>query len=81
MAKKKSTTDDISEEKSEKPEGGYGWLCVLGCALMHVLLGGMARSYGVIYIELLERFGQSAASTAWVGGLMTAIRMGFSKFY
>ena len=77
------------EEKTEKiksvvrngpaPDGGWGWMVVLGCTFMHFLVGGFNRSYGVLFIQLQHRFHSSAAITAWVGGMATALRMGLSK--
>ena len=77
------------EEKTEKiknivrsgsaPDGGWGWMVVLGCTYMHFLVGGFNRSYGVLFIQLQHRFHSSAAITAWVGGMATALRMGLSK--
>ena len=50
-----------SDEKTEKvgkkmesgsaPDGGWGWMVVLGCTLMHFLVGGCNRSYGVLKKE------------------------------
>ena len=61
------------------PDGGWGWMVVLGSFLMHVLLGGLSRSYGLIYIQLRQMFNSTAAITAWVGGMFVAFRMGGSK--
>lgn len=38
------------------------------------------RSGGVIYIELREKFNDSAANTAWVISLAVTVRMLFGKF-
>ena len=63
-----------------QPDGGWGWMCVFGCTLMHFCLGGFGRSYGVIYVEVQEVFGASATIGAWIGGLSTALRMGGSEW-
>ena len=47
--------EERQQTSSEVPDGGWGWFCVLGCAMMHYLLGGTERSFGIIYIELLDR--------------------------
>ena len=49
------------------PDGGWGWLCVLGCHVVHVLLGGVFSCLSLIYLELLDRYGQSSTATSWVG--------------
>ena len=61
-------------------DGGWGWVCVLGCTFMHFLIGGYGRSYGLIYLELRSHFDSSAALTAWVGGACVAVRMGCSEW-
>ncbi|XP_074655498.1 monocarboxylate transporter 4-like isoform X2 [Tubulanus polymorphus] len=58
------------------PDGGWGWFCVLGCAFMHAFVVGNDRCFGLIYLKLEERFGQSSAMTAWVGGVAISLRMG-----
>ena len=51
------------------PDGGWGWMCVLGSAIGHVIFGVIIRAFGVTYLALLERYGASATATAWVGAL------------
>lgn len=53
-------------------------MCVVGCFTMHFLLGGLSRSFGIIYRWLQIRFDGSAAITAWIGGTGFAVRMGLS---
>lgn len=57
------------------PDGGWGWLVVLGSALTHVVIGGQERASGVLYLELRHKFNRSAAITAWVTSLSSAIRL------
>ncbi|XP_021365486.1 monocarboxylate transporter 12-like [Mizuhopecten yessoensis] len=67
------------EEKQEYvvPDRGWGWWCVLGCALAHFVTSGMERSGGVILLELQERFESGAAATAWVISLSATCRLLF----
>ncbi len=77
---------EVSEEGAEDicpakaPDGGWGWMVVLGCTLMHSVIAGLGKSFAVIFLELQRRFHSSAAITAWVGGLAIAVRMTLSKF-
>lgn len=71
-------TDQSQNQEYKPPNGGWGWMCVIGCFSMHFLLGGLSRSFGIIYKWLQSRFDGSAAITAWIGGTGFAIRMGFS---
>jgi len=69
-------------KKSDLPpalDGGWGWMCVFGCWFMHFLLGGFGRSFGVVYVEMLNRFECSATTGSTLGGLFTAVRMGAGK--
>ncbi|CAH1802795.1 unnamed protein product [Owenia fusiformis] len=65
-----SAVGTIHEElANEAPDGGWGWMCVLGCAGINFILGGMCKAFGIVYIQLLDKFGASAADTSWVGSL------------
>ena len=55
-------------------DGGWGWMAVLGNVINHIVFGIVVRAFGVIYIELLERFKASATATSWIG----AINMSFA---
>ena len=61
--------------KSKAPDGGWGWMVVLGSFIGHFFLVGLARSVGVIYVALLERYGESAMATALVMSLYNAVLM------
>ena len=55
-------------------DGGWGWLVVFGAGLMHFLLVGTARSLGVIYVVLRDRFNSSATETAMVAAIFNTTR-------
>ena len=55
------------------PDGGWGWMCVLGASIMFVIFGATIRAFGVIYLALLEQYNQSATATAWVGAINFAL--------
>lgn len=71
--------EEVISTKIPALDGGWGWMCVLGCALMHILIGGLLRSYGVIYVKLRNKFNSSATITSWVGGGLTALMMGLGE--
>ena len=64
------------KEQSKKavPDGGYGWVIVLGAALTHFLLVGMARSLGVLYVVLADKFGGTAFATSLVMAIFNTCR-------
>ncbi|CAH1785435.1 unnamed protein product [Owenia fusiformis] len=53
--------------------GGWGWMCVIGCQISLFMLLGLMRSFAVFYIVFKDRFHGGAAATAWVGGLQNAL--------
>ncbi len=61
------------------PDGGWGWFVVAGSALAHFLVVGLGRSFGLFYLELLDRFQQSATATAWVIALHNTLRQMLGK--
>ena len=61
------------------PDGGYGWFVVLGSMLVHLIIGGVERSAGVLYLRFLDRYQRSAAETAWVTAIPSSLRLIFGK--
>lgn len=56
-------------------DGGYGWLVVFGSVFLHFLIGGLERSSGVLFLIFRKKYQESAAATAWVLSLASAIRL------
>jgi hypothetical protein len=57
-----STTDSFSS-----------WIVVAGCFIVQALTIGSTYTFGVIYVDLLQEFGQSKAATAWIGSIQSAL--------
>lgn len=74
-SKDTSPTIFIEKEEVVVPDGGWGWFIVFGSFLCHFIIGGMERSAGLLYLYFLERFRQSAATTAWTTTLASALRL------
>ena len=70
----------VNRNRKRAPDGGWGWMCVIGSMLMHSLVDGYTRSYGLIYVQLQNRFDSSAALTAVVGSACIAVRMCGSEY-
>ena len=70
-----NSLSDISSEISlpTPPDGGWGWMVVLASFLVHLIADGCAFSFGVLYAELLDYFGESKGKTAWVGSLFVSV--------
>ena len=62
------------------PDGGWGWMCVLGSAIVRMMSAALVRAFGVIYLALLAQYHQSATTTAWVGAINFAF-VGFLGEY
>ena len=69
-----SSSDSCSEVSlPTPPDGGWGWVVVLASFLVHLIADGCAFSFGVLYVELLDYFGESKGKTAWVGSLFVSV--------
>lgn len=51
------------------PDGGWGWLVLLGSTLVNILVPGTVKSFGVLFVEFLEVFEASTAEAAWIPAL------------
>ena len=56
-------------------DGGYGWVIVFSSFLVHFILLGQVRSFGVLYVALLRLFERSAAETASLNGCFNTVRV------
>ncbi|XP_021938481.1 uncharacterized protein LOC110839018 isoform X2 [Zootermopsis nevadensis] len=74
------SSDSSSEEEEEEeggrnkvPDGGWGWVVVLSSLVISMVADGISFSFGLLYIEFLEYFGESKSKTAWIGSLFMAV--------
>ncbi|XP_018330395.1 monocarboxylate transporter 13 [Agrilus planipennis] len=62
-------------EKDEKdwelvpPDGGWGWLVLLGSTLVNIIVPGTVKSFGVLFVEFLEAFNTSQVAASWIPAL------------
>lgn len=66
-----SSNDQFSEMRP--PDGGWGWVVVFASFMVNLIADGITFSFGVIFAEFLNYFGESKAKTAWVGSLFMAM--------
>lgn len=57
-------------------DGGWGWAVVFGSSMCHFFLLGLARTLGIVFILLREKFNASAKDTALVTAIFVALRSG-----
>ncbi|XP_060558521.1 monocarboxylate transporter 12-like [Ruditapes philippinarum] len=66
---------EVNDDTTKAPDGGWGWMIVLGILLIRTIVGGFVRSSGLFFVKFSERFGESAANTAWVTSLSATVRL------
>lgn len=63
------------------PDGGYGWFVVLGAAIVFFIGAGFAKSFTLVYQQLLIKFKGGATATAWVQASNGLVKMIMGKTY
>lgn len=55
-------------------DGDYGWVIVFGAFFVQFWVAGLVKSYGVLYVEVMETFKDSSASVAsWIPAILTCL--------
>ncbi|XP_060602137.1 monocarboxylate transporter 14-like [Ruditapes philippinarum] len=58
-----------------KPDGGWGWVVVFSSFVIHVLIDGIKYSFGIMFIELMESFGENKSKTSWVMSIQIGVML------
>ena len=58
------------------PDGGWGWMVVLGSFMIHVIADGIAYSFGVFVEDFLVHFECSKSAVGGLGSLMLGVTWG-----
>ncbi|XP_050532525.1 monocarboxylate transporter 12-like isoform X2 [Daktulosphaira vitifoliae] len=48
------------------PDGGWGWLVLLGSTLVNMLIPGTLKSFGVLFVEFTEAFKAHETAASWI---------------
>lgn len=55
-------------------DGGYGWVIVCGAFFVQFWVAGLVKSYGVLYVEIMETYSDSSAAVAsWIPAILSAL--------
>ncbi|KAJ8706462.1 hypothetical protein PYW07_012540 [Mythimna separata] len=65
---------DSTHESTAPPDGGYGWVVVFGAFMVQFWVAGLFKSYGVLYVEIMETFPDSSESVAsWIPAALSTL--------
>ncbi|XP_052748048.1 monocarboxylate transporter 12 [Galleria mellonella] len=65
---------DSSTDITNPPDGGYGWVVVFGAFMVQFWVAGLFKSYGVLYVEIMETFPDSSESVAsWIPAALSTL--------
>lgn len=61
-------------------DGGYGWVIVFGAFFVQFWVAGLVKSYGVLYVEVMETFKDSSATVAsWIPAILSCLCLALGK--
>jgi len=58
------------------PDGGWGWVVVIGSFMIHVIADGIAYSFGVFVEDFVDYFECSKSEVGGLGSLMLGVTWG-----
>lgn len=65
------STDSVSHYIPTPPDGGYGFVIVFASFMNHIIVDGIAFTFGVFFADFMSYFSATSASTALVGSMLS----------
>ena len=62
------------------PDGGWGWVVVLGSFMIHVIADGIAYSFGVFVEDFVTHFECSKSAVGGLGSLLLGVTWGSGNY-
>ena len=69
---------EMQTPHTKAPDGGWGYVVILGAFINYFIADGWAYSFGVLFTELLEYFQEGHGKTAIIGALVYAVPLSIS---
>lgn len=70
---------DPLPEKIKPPDGGWGWIVLLGCFVITGFSYAFPKAVSVYFKELMYDFHVGYSDTAWISSIMLAMLYGTGK--
>ena len=67
------TIESSSDTLPTPPDGGWGWMVVLGSFMIHVIADGVAYSFGIFLGDLIDHFDAGRGDVGWISSLMVGM--------
>jgi hypothetical protein len=66
----KKQEDDDDDYEMVVPDGGWGWLVLLGAMMVNILIpGGAIKSFGILFVEFIDSFEATPTEASWIPAL------------
>lgn len=77
------SSDSVTKYIPTPPDGGWGWVVVVASFVNHIIVDGVAFTFGIFYMEFMKYFQSSKSETALVGSLLAGFYLmaGGYSFY
>lgn len=74
LSRRKEVSSDNDTTLQPPDNGGYRWLVVFGAFSVQFWVAGLVKSYGVLFVEILEIFPTNTTAVAsWIPAILSAL--------